>query len=76
VSVILTLFQNGVATLSLAQVMTHHKTHVKKMALKNEPMTRNTFIFMFDVKNLAKKRADELCQKHHKDPINVRMWVL
>jgi hypothetical protein len=28
------------------------------------------------VRNLAKKQVDELRQKHHKDPISVKMWVL
>ncbi len=46
------LLQQG---LSSAQVMIHHKAHVKEMALKNESMTRNTFVFPSDVKNLAKK---------------------
>ncbi len=63
-------------SLSPAQVMTHHKAHVREMALKNEPVTQNTFALLFDVRNLAKKRVDELWQKHHKDPISVRMWVL
>jgi hypothetical protein len=32
----------------------------------------------FDVRNLTKKDIDdhELWQKHFKDPINVKMWVL
>jgi hypothetical protein len=32
----------------------------------------------FDVRNLTKKSIDdhELWQKHFKDPINVKMWVL
>jgi hypothetical protein len=62
--------------LSLARVMTHHRTHVRKMALKNEHVTQDTFVLLSNVKNLAKKQADELWQKHHKDPISVRMWVL
>jgi hypothetical protein len=62
--------------LSSAQVMIHHKVHVKEMALKNEHVTQNTFVFSSNVRNLAKKRIDELWQKHCKDPINVRMWVL
>jgi hypothetical protein len=41
--------------LSSAQVMIHHKVHVKKMALKNEHVTRNTFVFSSNVRNLAKK---------------------
>ncbi len=36
----------------------------------------NTFVLLFDVKNLAKRQIDELWQKYHKDSINVRMWVL
>ncbi len=40
------LLQQG---LSSAQVMIHHKAHVKEMALKNESMTRNTFVFPSDV---------------------------
>ncbi len=28
------------------------------------------------IRNLTKKRFDELWQKHPKDPISVRMWVL
>jgi len=31
---------------------------------------------MSNVRNLAKKRANEVWKKHRKDPINVRMWVL
>jgi hypothetical protein len=50
--------------------------HVREMALKNELVTRNIFVLPFDVRNLTKKQADELWQKHHKDPINVKMWVL
>jgi hypothetical protein len=46
------------------------------MALKNELVTWDTFIFLSNVKNLAKKLTNELWQKHRKDPINVRMWVL
>jgi hypothetical protein len=61
--------------LFLAQVMVHHKTYVKK-ALNNELMTCDTFVLPCDVRNLAKKKVDELWHKHPKDPINVRMWVL
>ncbi len=62
--------------LSPTQVITHHKAHVRKMVLKNEFVTRDTFDLPSDVKNLAKEQADELWQKHHKDSISVRMWVL
>jgi hypothetical protein len=62
--------------LSPTQVMTHHKSHVKKMALKNEPMTQDIFFLLFDVRNLAQMRNDELWQKHCKCSINVKMWIL
>ncbi len=41
--------------LSPAQVMIHHKVHVREMALKNEPMTQYTFVLPSNVRNLAKK---------------------
>jgi hypothetical protein len=56
--------------------MAHHKAYVKKKALNNEPMTCDTFVLPFDVRNLVKKRANELWHKHPKDPINVKMWVM
>jgi len=62
--------------LSLAQVMAHHKTYVKEKALQNVHVTRDTFILHSNVKNLAKKRADELWQKHSKEPITIKMWVM
>jgi hypothetical protein len=57
--------------LSLAQVMAHHKKYVRKKVLKNEPITRDTFVLPFNVKNLSKKIIDELWQKHRKDPVSV-----
>jgi hypothetical protein len=38
-----------------AHLMTHHKAHVREMALKNEVVTQDTFVLMSDVRNLAKK---------------------
>jgi len=61
--------------LSPIQVITRHKAHVIKMALKNELVIWNTFVLLSNVRNLAKKQVDELWQKHYKDPINVRMWA-
>jgi hypothetical protein len=61
---------------SLTQGMTQHEAYVKEQALQNEPVTCDTIVLPFDVWNLAKKEVDELWQKHRKDPINVRMWVL
>jgi len=46
------------------------------MALNNELVTCDTFVLPFDVRNLVKKKVDELWQKHPRDPINVRMWVM
>jgi hypothetical protein len=46
------------------------------MALKNEHVTWDTFVLPSYVRNLAKKRTNELWQKHCRDPISVRMWVL
>jgi hypothetical protein len=34
------------------------------------------FVLPLNVRNLAKKRVEKLWQKHPKDPISVRMWVL
>jgi len=62
--------------LSLAQVMVHHKAYVKEKSLNNERVIHDTFVLPFDVRNLAKKKANELWHRHPKDPINVRMWVL
>ncbi len=62
--------------LSPMQVMTYHKSCVKEQAQRNEHVTHDTFVLPSNVKNLAKKRADKLWQKHPKDPISVRMWVL
>jgi hypothetical protein len=62
--------------LSPTQIITHRKAYVKEKALNNEPMTRDTFAFPSNVINLAKNIIDELWQKHPKDLINVRLWVL
>jgi len=62
--------------LSLVQVMVHHKAYVKEKSLNNECVIHDTFVLPSDVRNLAKKKANELWHKHPKDPINVRMWVL
>jgi hypothetical protein len=67
---IMGLLRQGMSSI---QVMTYHKAHVKEMALKNEHVIRNTSILPSDVRKLAKKRANELWQKHYKDPINVKM---
>jgi hypothetical protein len=50
--------------LSHVQVMAHHKAYVRKWALQNELVSHNTFVLPFEVRNLAKKQANELWQKH------------
>jgi len=59
----------------LVEVMAHHKVYIKEKALNNELVTHDTFVLPSDVRNLAKKIANELWQKHPKDLISVRMWV-
>jgi hypothetical protein len=59
--------------LFFAQVMTHHKGHVKKKALNNKLMTYDIFVFPYDARNLTKKKINELWHKHPKHPISVRM---
>jgi hypothetical protein len=62
--------------LFLDQVITHHKAYVKEKALNNEPMTYDIFVLPSNVINLAKIIVDELWQKHRKDLIDVKLWVL
>jgi hypothetical protein len=59
--------------LSPIQIVVHHKAYVRDKALNNEPMTHDTFVFPFEVKNLIKKIIDELQKKPFKDPISVKM---
>jgi hypothetical protein len=40
--------------LSPTQIITHHKAHVRKMALKKKLVPRDTFVLPYDVRNLAK----------------------
>ncbi len=58
------------------QIVVHHKAYVKDKALNNKPMTHDTFVFPFEVKDLTNKIVDESQEKHLKDPINVQMWIL
>jgi len=47
--------------------MTHHKKYVRKKVLRNEPITGDTFVLPSNVRNLSRKKMDELWQKHPKD---------
>ena len=45
------------------------------MALANGAITRDTFLLPTDVRNICRKRAEELWMKHPSDPVSVRMWT-
>jgi len=61
--------------LSPAQIMQQHTKEVRELALANGPVTRDTFLLPSDVRNIVRKRAEELWMKHPSDPISVRMWT-
>ena len=61
--------------LSPAQIMQQHTKEVRELALANGPVTRDTFLLPSDVRNIVRKRAEELWMKHPSDPINVCMWT-
>jgi hypothetical protein len=52
-----------------------HQEHVMEAAKQGIPPTRGTFIMLDDIHNIAKKRAQELYQKHKNDAISVCMWT-
>jgi hypothetical protein len=60
---------------SLVQIMAKHKESVMKAAALGVESTRDTFILPSDVYNLAKKRAQELYEKHKNDAVSVHMRV-
>jgi hypothetical protein len=60
---------------SARQVMQLHQEHVLEAAKQGIQATRDTFIMLDDIHNIAKKRAQELYQKHKNDAISVRMWT-
>ena len=59
--------------LSRAQIMEQHTKEVRKLAVSNGLVTRDTFLFPSDVRNICRKRAEELWEKHPYDPVSVRM---
>ena len=61
--------------LSPAQIMQQHTKEVRELALSNGPVTRDTFLLPTDVRNICRKRAEELWMKHPSDPMSVRMWT-
>ena len=61
--------------LSPAQIMQQHTKEVRELALSNGVVTRDTFLLPTDVRNICRKRAEELWMKHPSDPVSVRMWT-
>ena len=61
--------------LSLAQIMSQHKQIVKELAKCNEWVTKGFFLLPSDVRNICKKRAEGLWEKHPLDPVSVQIWV-
>jgi hypothetical protein len=51
--------------------MAKHKDTVMRVAMLNNKANKDTFILPSDVYNLAKKRAEELYQKHKIDAVSV-----
>ena len=62
--------------LSPAQIMQQHTKEVRELAIANGVVTRDTFLLPVDVRNICRKRAEELWEKHPSDPVSVRMWVM
>jgi hypothetical protein len=60
---------------SPVQIMAKHKESVMKAAALGVESTRDTFILPSDVYNLAKKRAQELYERHKNDAVSIRMWA-
>ena len=61
--------------LSLVQLMQQHTKKVRDLALANGIVTRDTFLLPSNVRNICRKRAEELWMKDPSDPISIRMWT-
>ena len=57
------------------QIMQLHQEHVLEATRQGIKPTRNTFIILDDIHNIAKKRTRELYQKYKNNVVNVRMWI-
>ena len=62
--------------LSPTQIMQQHTKEVRELAISNGVVTRDTFLLPSDVRNICRKRAEDLWEKHPSDPISVRMWTM
>lgn len=72
----LKIAQLHVFGLSPSQIMQQHTAEVRELAMSNGIVTRDTFLLPNDVRNICRKRAEDLWEKHPSDPINVRMWTM
>jgi hypothetical protein len=52
-----------------------HQQHVLEAARQGIQPTRDTFIMLDDIHNIANKRAQEVYQKHKNNALSVRMWT-
>jgi hypothetical protein len=52
-----------------------HQEHILEAARQGIKPTRDTIIMLDDIHNIAKKRAQELYQKHKNDALSVHMWT-
>jgi hypothetical protein len=65
----------GLSPAQSAQIMQHHTKEVRELAVSNGLVSRDTFLLPSDVRNICRKREEDLWEKHPSDPISVRMWA-
>ena len=56
--------------------MSHHRGLVSILAKIDGLVDRDSFVLPHDMQNLARKRADELWQKHPNETKSVKMWKI
>jgi hypothetical protein len=61
--------------LTIFQIMTKHRQHVKNITLRTCELNRDMFITRQDVKVLFGKLDQETYQPHKNDAKSVHMWV-
>jgi hypothetical protein len=57
------------------QIMQQHTKEVQELVVSNGLVTRDMLLLPSDVRNICRKRAEDMWEKHPSDPINVRMWA-
>ena len=70
-----TIAQMHAYGLSPVQIMQQHTKEVRDLVVPNGLVTRDTFLLPSDVRNICRKRAEDLWEKHPSNPIGVRMWA-